>query len=140
MQESIFYSQTESDNPQIAKTILSACNPLKIFAFYGQLGAGKTTLIKSFCQVLGVNMPVTSPTFALVNEYSGLTSVIYHFDFYRIRNELEAYDIGLEEYLDSGAFVFIEWPEKIPTLLPDEAARVQIDVADQNLRVIRLTC
>ncbi|MDX2245877.1 MAG: tRNA (adenosine(37)-N6)-threonylcarbamoyltransferase complex ATPase subunit type 1 TsaE [Bacteroidia bacterium] len=140
MLEYTFQSQTESDNPEITKNILSICNHLKIFAFYGDLGAGKTTLIKSFCSFLGVVEPVTSPTFTLVNEYSSLTASIYHFDFYRIRSETEAYDIGVEEYFDSGSYIFIEWPEKIPTLLPAEAAQIHIFIAENNRRVIRLIC
>ncbi|MEZ4775406.1 MAG: tRNA (adenosine(37)-N6)-threonylcarbamoyltransferase complex ATPase subunit type 1 TsaE [Bacteroidia bacterium] len=140
MQEHIFRSHTESENPEIAKSVLAVCNPLKIFALYGDLGAGKTTLIKSFCEVLGVDEPVTSPTFTLVNEYASLTTSVYHFDFYRIRSETEAYDIGIEEYLDSGAYIFIEWPEKIPTLLPTETARIHIHIAENDCRVIRLIC
>lgn len=140
MQEYIFRSQTESDNPEIAKSALAVCNPLKFFAFYGDLGAGKTTLIKSFCEVLGVVEPVTSPTFTLVNEYSSPTTSVYHFDFYRIRSESEAYDMGIEEYFDSGAWIFIEWPEKIPTLLPADTVRIHIQIAENNCRVIRLIC
>ncbi|MBQ9190459.1 MAG: tRNA (adenosine(37)-N6)-threonylcarbamoyltransferase complex ATPase subunit type 1 TsaE [Bacteroidaceae bacterium] len=105
----------------------------RIFAFYGKMGAGKTTFITAVCRELGVTEPVTSPTFAIVNEYQssptgGLQGTsIYHFDFYRIRRPEEAYDIGFEDYLDSGVPCFIEWPELIEDLLPADTVRVTID-------------
>lgn len=133
-----FVSKSESENLPIAKKILEVCYFGKIFAFYGNLGAGKTTLIQSFCKVLGVEEAVTSPTFALVNEYRGETASVYHFDFYRIETEIEAYDIGIEEYLDSGAYCFIEWPERIPSILPEEAIRIQIQVENTSTRNIEV--
>ena len=107
-----FISRAETDNIAIAKKILESCNTVRIFAFYGELGAGKTTLIKRFCEHLGVEESITSPTFTLVNEYEGELDTIYHFDFYRIKIETEAYDIGCDEYFFSGSYNFIEWPEK----------------------------
>lgn len=140
MPEYVFQSHDVSDNFQIAKNILEVCNNGRIFAFFGNLGAGKTTLIKSLCEVLGVEEPVTSPTFTLVNEYESLTSLVYHFDFYRIRHEHEAYDIGAEDYFYSGSYVFIEWPEKIPSLLPEDAIQVHMKVEENNCRAIKLIC
>ncbi len=131
-------SEKESDNLRIAKKILDFCKNARVFAFYGNLGAGKTTLIKRFCETLGVTEAVTSPTFNLVNEYLGESETIYHFDFYRIKSEIEAYDIGIEEYLDSGAYCFIEWPEKIPGLLPPEAVSIYIEVTDSQRRDIEI--
>ena len=134
-----YFSHSEADNPSIAEKILHACKSAKIFAFYGNLGAGKTTLIKSFCQTLGVKESITSPTFNLVNEYQGTEDTIYHFDFYRIRKEEEAYDIGSDEYFDSESYCFIEWPERVPTLLPEEAVRITLRVVDAHSREIAVT-
>jgi tRNA threonylcarbamoyladenosine biosynthesis protein TsaE len=109
----------------------------KIFLFYGEMGAGKTTLIKSLCECLGTSEPVTSPTFSIVNEYEGREDKIYHFDFYRLKNENEAFDMGYEEYFYSGHYCFIEWPEKIGGLLPLHYIRIEIQVLTNNER--RLT-
>jgi len=99
----------------------------RIFAFYGEMGAGKTTFIKSLCQSLGSKDNITSPTFAIINEYDTPDSgQIYHFDFYRIKNIEEAMDIGIDDYLNSGDYCFIEWPEKIEELLPEELIEVTI--------------
>jgi tRNA threonylcarbamoyladenosine biosynthesis protein TsaE len=108
----------------------------KIFLFYGQMGSGKTTLIKSLCEYLGVIEPATSPTFSIVNEYEGRDNRIFHFDFYRLKNETEALDLGYEEYFYSGAYCFIEWPEKIPNLLPDHYTRIKIEVTGADSRQI----
>jgi tRNA threonylcarbamoyladenosine biosynthesis protein TsaE len=132
-------SHSEAENLEVAKKILKSCKNMKIFALYGYLGAGKTTLIKSFCEALGVTGLVTSPTFNLVNEYQGEESVVYHFDFYRIKDETEAYDIGSDEYFDSEGYCFIEWPEKIPTLLPPEAVEIHIHVGENESRQIDVT-
>ncbi len=132
-------SQSVEDLDSIAEKLLTACKAGRIFAFFGTLGAGKTTLIQHICKFLGVNETVTSPTFNLVNEYSGSSDIIYHFDFYRILAEQEAYDIGMDEYLDSGEYVLIEWPEKIPSLLPEDAVSVQIVVEADNTRNITVT-
>jgi len=100
------------------------------------MGAGKTTLIKSLCASLGSNDVVTSPTFSIVNEYIGASDKIYHFDFYRLKNQAEALDLGYEEYFYSGAYCFIEWPEKIPDLLPPRYIRVDIKVLNEGSRQI----
>lgn len=133
-----FLSKSEKENLPIAKKILEACDFAKIFAFYGNLGAGKTTFIKSICKALGVSEEVTSPTFALVNEYQGEDAIVYHFDFYRIESEIEAYDIGIDEYLDSGAYCLIEWPERIPSILPAEAIQIQIQSISTTTRTIEV--
>ena len=117
-----------------------------VYAFYGKMGAGKTTFIKAVCQELGVEDEVTSPTFAIVNEYSCTSpssfvlppsSIIYHFDFYRIKRLEEAYDIGFDDYIDSGNLCFIEWPELIEELLPEDAIRVEIEETDNGSRIVR---
>ena len=115
-----------SDLPGIAQQIISYAGNTRIFLFYGDMGAGKTTLIKSLCGELGSNDVITSPTFSIVNEYAG-PNKIYHFDFYRLKNQNEALDIGCEEYFYSGNLCFIEWPDKIPDLLPDNYVRVTIE-------------
>ncbi|MEL6676024.1 MAG: tRNA (adenosine(37)-N6)-threonylcarbamoyltransferase complex ATPase subunit type 1 TsaE [Bacteroidota bacterium] len=139
MPELSFVSRSLSDNLDISRQILKACKNVRIFAFYGNLGAGKTTLIKGFSEVLGVREPVTSPTFNLIHEYRGAETLIYHFDFYRIKSEAEAYDLGVEEYFYSDSYSFIEWPERIPTLLPEDAARITLSILDEQSRNIHLT-
>jgi tRNA threonylcarbamoyladenosine biosynthesis protein TsaE len=122
----------------IASQILSFSSNNRSFLFYGDMGAGKTTLIKSLCHHLGSNDNVTSPTFSIVNEYIGRESNIYHFDFYRLKTQTEALDMGFEEYLYSGNYCFIEWPERIPDLLPLHYINIKIEVAADNARHIKL--
>lgn len=112
----------------------------RVFAFYGKMGAGKTTFIKALCEALGVEDVVNSPTFAIVNEYhSGvLDCPIYHFDFYRIKNLSEAVDIGTDDYFYSGNPCFIEWPELVEDILPEDAVRVDIEELSDGRRVLRL--
>ncbi|MDF2431481.1 MAG: tRNA threonylcarbamoyladenosine biosynthesis protein TsaE [Mucilaginibacter sp.] len=124
------------DIATVANRILDYSANNRIFLFYGDMGAGKTTLIKALCECLGTNEPVTSPTFSIVNEYAGNDNKIYHFDFYRLKDQSEALDMGYEEYFYSDAYCFIEWPEKIPALLPEHYIRIQIKVADSNFRDI----
>ncbi len=119
-----------------AKKILDFAGTEKIFLFYGQMGAGKTTLINALCRELGVTENTSSPTFAIVNEYRSPKGNIFHFDFYRLKNQTEALDIGFEEYLDSGKYCFIEWPEKIPDLLPEHHLRISITVTGEQTRAI----
>ena len=107
----------------------------RVFAFYGKMGAGKTTFIKAVCEELGVNDVITSPTFAIVNEYEG-ENTIYHFDFYRVKKLEEAYDMGYEEYFYSGALCFIEWPELIEEILPDDAVHVSIEEKADGSRTV----
>lgn len=117
--------------PDVARRLFDAFPDERFFAFFGPMGVGKTTLIKELCAQLGVEQNVCSPTFAIVNEYSDAEGEpIYHFDFYRIKNLDEAYDIGYEEYFYSGYYCFTEWTEKIEPLLPDHYLR--IDIAETN--------
>lgn len=110
-----------------------------VFAFHGDMGAGKTTFIKAICENLGVSDTINSPTFAIINEYrSDSAELIYHFDFYRIKNEEEAFDFGYEDYFFSGSLCFIEWPERIESLLPRDTVHVTITVADDNSRKVTI--
>ncbi|HVW94503.1 MAG TPA: tRNA (adenosine(37)-N6)-threonylcarbamoyltransferase complex ATPase subunit type 1 TsaE [Mucilaginibacter sp.] len=127
---------TPAQLPDIATQLLAFAKDTKIFLFYGDMGAGKTTLIKALCEQLGVSSPATSPTFSIVNEYTGTDDTIFHFDFYRLKTETEALDLGYEEYFYSGAFCFIEWPEKISGLLPDHYVRVSISVQNDGSREV----
>jgi len=120
----------------IAKQILSLANKERIFVFYGEMGAGKTTLINKICGELGVTEQTSSPTFSIVNEYKGKIENIYHFDFYRIKNENEAFDLGYEDYFYSGCYCMIEWPEKIPNLIPDHYVQIKISVLGNTERLI----
>ena len=110
----------------------------RVFAFYGTMGAGKTTFIKAICEELGVEDVITSPTFAIVNEYRSDTSgeIIYHFDFYRIKKLEEVYDMGFEDYFYSGALCFIEWPELIEEVLPEDAVKVRISENADGSRTV----
>ena len=121
--------------PAAAKTILQDCTGKKVFAFLGEMGSGKTTIIKAMCQQLGVSEKTVSPTFAIVNEYKGSTPV-YHIDLYRLNNLAEALDIGIDEYLASGKYCFIEWAELIENLLPEEAVMVKISVGANDERFV----
>jgi tRNA threonylcarbamoyladenosine biosynthesis protein TsaE len=108
----------------------------RVFAFYGEMGAGKTTFIKAICEELGVEDVITSPTFAIVNEYTSNDGPIYHFDFYRIKKLEEVYDMGFEDYFYSGALCFIEWPELIEEVLPEDAVKVSIKEEEDGTRSI----
>lgn len=123
--------------PEVAKELLEAFPQERFFAFFGKMGVGKTTLIKQLCLHLGVDDNVCSPTFAIVNEYriggrnaSMEGDPVYHFDFYRLKNLAEAYDIGYEEYFYSGCYCFTEWTEKVEELLPEHHVRVEIEEHD----------
>lgn len=126
---------------EAAKEFLPLLDKYKIFAFYGGMGAGKTTFVNALCEELGVTDPTGSPTFAIVNEYAlpEPGKQIFHFDFYRIKSLSEAYDIGYEEYFYSGSPCLIEWPELIEPLLPDDTVRVHITVNPDDTRVLTIT-
>ncbi len=128
---------TIEELPKAAEAFFKHFQNERLFAFYGKMGAGKTTLIKALCRALGSTDPITSPTFALVNEYSTANNErIFHFDFYRIKNIEEALDIGFDDYLYSGKYCMMEWPENIEDLLPEQIVKVEIDVLDSSARVI----
>lgn len=123
---------------QAAQTLLNSFPKDRIFLLYGPMGAGKTTFVKHLCTQLNVKDSTSSPTFSIVNEYESATGPIYHFDFYRIKDEKEAFDFGYEEYFYSGAYCFVEWPEKIPNLLPEEAKEIHISIIDATTRKISI--
>ena len=128
----------EKDLEAVANNIF-ADKPEKIITFTGGMGSGKTTLIKQMCKHLGVSTATSSPTFSIVNQYHSPTGPIYHFDCYRLKSETEALDMGIEEYLDSGQWCFIEWPEKIQNLLPEKHTAIQIETDNEGLRTLRYT-
>jgi tRNA threonylcarbamoyladenosine biosynthesis protein TsaE len=121
-----------------AARVLEICASRRIFAIYGAMGAGKTTLVKALCKLLGSDDVVKSPTFAIVNEYDSPAGSIFHFDFYRIKDLSEVFDIGFEEYIASGSYCFLEWPELIEPLVPEEAAELHISVAGAEQRLIKI--
>ena len=124
--------------PRAAKEFAEVMDSYTVFAFYGQMGAGKTTFIKAICEELGVTDVINSPTFAIVNEYRSdeTGELIYHFDFYRIKKLDEVYDMGYEDYFYSGALCFIEWPELIEEVLPGDAVKVTIEEVEDGTRII----
>lgn len=123
---------------EVAKQII-AQNPDKVILFHGEMGVGKTTLIKQLCKILGVTEATSSPTFSLVNEYQANDNqLVYHFDFYRLKNEIEAMDMGVDDYLYSGNWCFIEWAEKIPSLVPEPHSVVTIELLPNGKRSLEL--
>lgn len=121
---------------ETAREFIDNMGDHKVFAFYGKMGAGKTTFIKALCEELGVEDVITSPTFAIINEYTAQDKTIYHFDFYRIKKLEEVYDMGYEDYFYSGALCFIEWPELIEEVLPEDAVKVTITEKEDGTRAI----
>ena len=130
------YSLT--DLAQAAKFVIEQSNT-KTLLFYGNMGAGKTTLIKEICKQLGVNDRVSSPTFSIINEYEAENDIIYHFDLYRMEDEEEAYQVGFEEYIDSGHWILIEWPDRLNRLMPEEANTITIEILHDNSRKVSIT-
>jgi tRNA threonylcarbamoyladenosine biosynthesis protein TsaE len=133
----VFRSVALPDLKAIAERVVKELGEFKIWLFYGEMGSGKTSLIKEICREAGVEDGMSSPTFSIVNEYETTShGQAFHFDFYRIKSETEAYDIGTDEYLYSGAPCFIEWPEKIPSLIPPKFAAVDLKVENDTKRTI----
>ena len=123
---------------KVAKTIIESLEEKNVICFYGKMGVGKTTLIKDICSELGVKDNVTSPTFSIVNEYISFEGKpVYHFDFYRIEDEREALDLGYEEYFYKNSLCFVEWPEKIKSLIPNNVLNVKI-LVDNDTRIIEI--
>lgn len=128
-----------SQLPDVAEKLLVYANGQKFFIFEGDMAAGKTTFIKSLCEAIGVDDVVSSPTFSIVNEYKSKDGPVYHFDFYRLKNLQEAYDIGYEEYFYSGNYCLIEWPQKVEELLPETYIKVQITVTGNEQRLFEFS-
>lgn len=125
--------------PKAAREFIRFMEKGRIFAFYGKMGSGKTTFIKSICEELGVEDTINSPTFAIVNEYEDRDmNTIYHFDFYRIKSIAEVYNMGYEEYFYGGAYCFMEWPELVEELLPEETIKVYIEENEDTTRTVRI--
>ena len=130
---------SEEELPQVAEAVLAATGHRTVVVFRGEMGAGKTTLIREIAAQLGCTDTVTSPTFAIVNQYKGADDrAVYHFDFYRIEDLREAYDFGYEEYFYSGDLCLVEWPERIEPLLPDEVVTVRIAVESETTRTFEI--
>ena len=137
IQMEVLFSLDELE--RVAQDII-AQNPEKVILFNGEMGVGKTTLIKQLCKTLGVSGTTSSPTFSLVNEYQTTDNkIVNHFDFYRLNSEVEAMDMGVDDYLYSGNWCFIEWAEKIPNLIPDEHSVITIELLPDGKRSLRLT-
>lgn len=135
-----FTNVTLEQLEHVAHELLAMMGSTRVCLLHGDMGAGKTTFVKAVCNVLGVTETMSSPTFAIINEYrTDNDDAIFHFDFYRIRSEAEAYDIGTEEYFYSGHYCFVEWPERIPGLLPDQYVSVTLTTTDPEHRTIAIT-
>ncbi len=128
------FEYTLDEIESAASEIIKAFDGRKIVRFIGEMGAGKTTMIKSLCKLLGVDEEVTSPTFAIVNEYDGAGCRVFHFDFYRVKNQQEAIDLGLADYFYSGEYVFMEWPQLVDDFMPDDVVTLTIKEIDPTKR------
>lgn len=130
---------SEAELDRAAALLLESFPSARAFALHGEMGAGKTTFIKAICRRLGVEEIMSSPTFSIVNEYATSTGdTIYHFDFYRLEDESEAYAAGLHEYFDSGSYCFVEWPERVPSILPLDTVHVAIHL-NGNARILEVS-
>lgn len=139
MKEYIITIKSLEEYPAAAREFIRFMDKGRLFAFYGKMGSGKTTLIKSICEELGVTDTINSPTFAIVNEYEDRDgNTIFHFDFYRIKSIAEVYNMGYEEYLYSNAYCFMEWPELVEELLPEECIRVEIEENEDSTRTVKI--
>ncbi len=139
MNRKVYGIKKENELFPVAIELLQEFPDERIFLFFGNLGAGKTTFIKEFCKALGVKDAVRSPSFSIINEYlSQIYGPVYHMDFYRIEKTEEAYDMGIEEYLDSGNYCFIEWPERITDLLPGDIVHITMTVQPDRSRTVEV--
>lgn len=128
------------DLSAVAEALLQEVQECRVWCFVGEMGAGKTTLIKEVCKCLGVTDTMSSPTFSIVNEYrTASDEQVFHFDFFRLKNVAEAYDIGAEDYFYSGNYCFIEWPEKVGSMIPDHHARILISADNETFRTIAVS-
>jgi len=128
-----------SELKDIATKILSHLDSPKTLLFYGEIGVGKTTLIKELVKQLGVTETTSSPTFSLVNEYQGSHNTVFHFDFYRIEHEDEVYDIGIEDYFYQDAWCLVEWPEKIPNIIPENTTTIKVHKNSNETRTLEIS-
>lgn len=129
--------ESEAQLEKAAEELLRFAGDRRVFLFEGEMGAGKTTFIKSICNVLGVEQLVSSPTFSIVNEYPSPGGLVYHFDFYRLKDETEAFDLGYEDYFYSGNYCFVEWPSRVRNLWPDNSVMVDIRFRNGENREIQ---
>ncbi|HEY1005956.1 MAG TPA: tRNA (adenosine(37)-N6)-threonylcarbamoyltransferase complex ATPase subunit type 1 TsaE [Sphingobacteriaceae bacterium] len=129
--------ESEAQLDKAADDLLKFAGDRRVFLFEGEMGAGKTTFIKSICRKLGVEQLVSSPTFSIVNEYPSPAGLVYHFDFYRLKDETEAYDLGYEDYFYSGNYCFVEWPSRVRNLWPDNSIMVDIHFVNGENREIQ---
>lgn len=141
MAQALVFKQVTLDGiREVAEKLVETMGTIRVCALEGEMGAGKTTLVRAIGRVLKVSDTMSSPTFSIVNEYHTTGGGnIYHFDFYRIKNEAEAYDVGTEEYFYSGSYCFVEWPERIPSLLPEAHVYVKIFATDSSHRTIEIS-
>ncbi|WP_031525796.1 tRNA (adenosine(37)-N6)-threonylcarbamoyltransferase complex ATPase subunit type 1 TsaE [Dyadobacter crusticola] len=123
---------------QVSAELMQFGKDIPVWLFEGHMGAGKTTLIKAICRHLGVQSHVQSPTFSLVNEYAAGQDAVFHFDFYRIKDETEALDMGIEEYFDSGSFCFVEWPGMIASLWPEHYLHLDLSADENGTRILNV--
>lgn len=130
------FTYTQKEIGKVAEALLKNSES-NVFLFYGSMGVGKTTLIKELALQLGVKEPSSSPSFSIVNEYDTPNGTVYHFDFYRINDISEAFDIGFEDYLYNGDYIFIEWPEKIEQLLPLDANKISLEINNNGSRTLK---
>ena len=136
MAKEIYFNLEELS--EVAQTILKNVQS-KTLLFYGEMGTGKTTLISSIVKAMGGTDSASSPTFSIVNEYKVIEDTVYHFDFYRLKNQYEALDMGIEDYFCSGSWNFIEWPEKIVNLLPENVTVLELSLAEDGDRILKLS-
>jgi tRNA threonylcarbamoyladenosine biosynthesis protein TsaE len=131
--------KSKEELSRAARMLLDHARERRVFLFSGEMGAGKTTFIKVICEIMAVRSVTSSPTFSIINEYDSPQGPIFHFDFYRIKNGAEALDLGYEEYFYSGNYCFVEWPEKIANLLPENSVKVEINITGDNTRTFVFT-